>query len=73
MSTPNVIDLKGKDAPSSSLNGNVLRVEYASLDAYAPRCSADNAVIRKAAKVVSAEIPPHLPSAPVVVLYTIAG
>lgn len=67
------IELKGKGAPSCVVTNSTLVVTYGSAEDYTARVSGDDAVIRKAVKVVAAEVPPSLPGHPIVVHYTIAG
>ncbi len=66
------IELKGKGAPTCVESKGLVVVEYASAEDYAARCSSDDVVIRKAVKVIAAEIPPT-PGPTVCVRYTIAG
>lgn len=70
------VKLEGPGAPVLSLEGRTLTVIYADAAAYSARCSADDLAIRKAVKVVSAEMPApeayNLPS-PLAIVYSLAG
>lgn len=66
------IELKGNGAPECTESNGIVALRYASAEDYAARASADDLAIRKAVKVIAAEIPPT-PGPTVCVRYTIAG